>query len=205
MYIPKDFRNTDEAIAKDFIRQHSFGILVSQVEGKLWATHTPMLLTENDTKLSGHIAKGNKQWKEFNGTEVLAIFSGAHSYVSSSWYDHENVPTWNYLITHVYGNVRIIEGEELYQSLKQLVDKYEKKSERPVAMEKFSPDFLKHEIQGVVGFEIKISRIESAQKLSQNRNDRDYHSIITHLEKNGDENSTGIASAMKNNRKLNEL
>ena len=202
MYIPKDFRNDDETVVKDFIRKNSFGTLVSHAEGKLWATHIPMLLTEDGKKLTGHVAKGNKQWKEFkSGTEVMAIFAGPHAYVSSSWYDHENVPTWNYIACHVYGNIRIIEGDELYQSLKMLVDKYEKNSTKPIAMEKFTPSFLKHEIQGVVGFEITITKIEPSFKLSQNRDDKNHEAIISQLEKNKDDNSKEIALAMKSNRK----
>ncbi len=202
MYTPKDFRNGDEAVVKDFIRKNSFGILVSQSDGKLWATHIPMILSGDDKKLSGHVAKGNKQWKDFkNGSEVMAIFSGPHSYISSSWYDHENVPTWNYIACHVYGNIRIIEGDELYQSLKVLVDKYEKNSAQPIAVEKFTPSFLKHELQGIVGFEIEITKMESSFKLSQNRDDKNHEAIISHLEKNKDENSREIALAMKSNRK----
>ncbi|MBI1770536.1 MAG: FMN-binding negative transcriptional regulator [Bacteroidetes bacterium] len=204
MYAPKDFRNDDEVAVKEFIRQNSFGILVSQSEGKLWATHIPMLLADGDKKLSGHLAKGNKQWREFkNRAEVMAIFSGPHAYVSSSWYDHENVPTWNYISCHVYGNIRIIEGDELHQSLKTLVDKYEKNSECPISMEKFTPSFLTHELQGIVGFEIAITKIETAFKLSQNRDDKNYKEIISQLEKRKDENSKEVALAMKTNRKIN--
>jgi predicted FMN-binding regulatory protein PaiB len=32
-------------------------------------------------------------------------------------YDHENVPTWNYIAVHVYGKKSIIEGEAV-ESLK---------------------------------------------------------------------------------------
>ena len=198
MYVPKDFRNPDEAVAHEFIRENSFGILVSTLENKLWATHIPMMLAPDNKKLSGHVARGNKQWKEFqNGTEVMAIFSGPHTYVSSSWYDHENVPTWNYIAVHVYGTIRIIEGDELYQSIKVLVDKYEKHSEKPISMEKFTPSFLKHELQGLVGLEIEISKIESAYKLSQNRDDKNYKVIINELEKREDAGSKDVASIMK--------
>jgi len=198
MYVPKDFRNPDETVAKQFIRNNGFGILVNVVDNQIAATHIPMVLTSDEKKLSGHLAKGNKQWKGFqNGSDVLAIFSGPHTYISSSWYDHENVPTWNYIAVHVYGTIRIIEGEELYQSIKVLVDKYEKHSANPISMEKFTPSFLKHELQGLVGFEIEISKIESAYKLSQNRDEKNYKAIINELEKRGDAGSKEVAEEMK--------
>ena len=131
----------------------------------------------------------------------MAIFACPHTYISSSWYDHENVHTWNYIACHVYGNIRTIEGDELYQSMKMLVDKYEKPSDNPISMEKFTPSFLKHELQGVVGFEIEITKIESSFKLSQNRDDKNHEAIIAQLENCNDENSKQIALAMKSNRK----
>jgi transcriptional regulator len=58
-----------------------------------------------------------RQWKDLEASEVLVIFNGPHTYISSSWYDHENVPTWNYIAVHVYGTVKLIEGESLRHSL----------------------------------------------------------------------------------------
>lgn len=197
MYIPNYHKNENPEELKSFIKQNGFAIVVSTVENSLWATHIPLILTE-DNKLSGHISRGNKQWKNFNNeTEVLAIFSGPHTYVSSSWYDHENVPSWNYIAVHVYGKIRIIEGEELLNSLRQLTDKYEKHSVKPVSVDTMSEKFLKNELRGVVGFEIAITKMEAAYKLSQNRDAKNHENIIAELEKRNDPASTAIASEMK--------
>jgi len=162
------------------------------------ATHIPLELSEDETKLRGHIAKANPQWKNFqNNSEVMVIFPGPHAYVSSSWYDHENVPTWNYIAVHVYGKIQIIEGDELYSALKQLVDKYEKTSAYPVSIEKMSPEYVRQSIQGLVGFAIEITSIEAAYKLSQNRDRKNYVNVINELEKRGDHGSKSIAAEMK--------
>ena len=198
MYVPKQFRNNDGSTISDFIRHHGFGILVSQSDSRMVATHIPLELSEDETKLRGHIAKANPQWKNFqNNSEVMVIFHGPHTYVSSSWYDHENVPTWNYIAVHVYGKIQIIEGDELYSALKQLVDKYEKRSEYPVSIEKMSPDYVRQSIQGLVGFAIEITSIEAAYKLSQNRDRKNYVNIISELEKRGDYESKSVAAEMK--------
>jgi len=128
---------------------------------------------------------------------VLAIFSGPHTYISSSWYDHENVPTWNYVAVHIYGTLRVISDEELRASLKQLVDKYEKDSEKPARMENLSDKYLKHELMGIVGFEIAITRMEATNKLSQNRDAVNHQAIIQQLEKRGDAASLEVAGLMK--------
>ena len=101
MYTPDIYKNENQEEIKQFLQENSFGILINQMDGKLCATHIPLELDVNkDGKeiLQGHIAKENPQWKGFKEDDtVLAVFSGPHSYISSSWYDHENVPTWNYL------------------------------------------------------------------------------------------------------------
>ena len=198
MFVPSHFKNTNVDEVKDFLRQHSFGILVSHTGEKLWGTHIPLELTKDGKSLHGHISKGNPQWKNFkNDKEVMAIFSGPHTYISSSWYDHENVPTWNYIAVHVYGKVRLIEGEELYRSLKNLLDKYEIDSTHPVSMESMTPEYVRKSLQGLVGFEIMITNIEAAYKLSQNRDQKNHENIIHELERRKDHESHLIAGEMK--------
>lgn len=203
MYIPELYKNENREEIQNFIHQNGFAILVNQTQGKLWATHTPLLLeTREDGKLilTGHISKANLQATSFNDNdEVLSIFSGAHSYISSSWYDHENVPTWNYLAVHVYGKVRVYNHEEALDFLKKLVDKYEAKSENPVRVENLSEKTMR-EARGIVAFEIEITNIEAQKKLSQNRDDKNYRNIITELEKTKENQAIAIAEAMKKNR-----
>lgn len=202
MYTPNYFKNADITSVMEFIRMNGFGILINTVEGRPFATHIPLELSEDGSKLLGHISRANSQWKYFEGSgQVLSIFMGPHTYVSSSWYNHENAPTWNYITVHVYGNIRIIEGQELYDSIKQLLGKYEQHSARPVSMEKMSPEFLKGSLKGLVGFEITITEVQASYKLSQNRDAESYRNIITELDKRSDDNSHQISEAMKNNRK----
>lgn len=204
MYTAKYHRNDNLDEIKAFVQANSFGILVSQVENRPWATHIPIEWNTNaqgENVLQGHIARANKQWRHFaDNEEVLAIFNGPHTYISSSWYSHENVPTWNYIAVHAYGKLRIIEGEELYQTLKDLVNKYEATSKNPVAVERMSDEYVRREMKGIVGFEIAIQDIQATYKLSKNRNDADYENIIQELEERGDAHSVAIAQAMKSQK-----
>lgn len=203
MYIPELYKNENREEIENFIHQNGFAILVNQTQGKLWATHTPLLLeTREDGKLilTGHISKANPQALSFNDNdEVLAIFSGAHTYISSSWYDHENVPTWNYLAVHVYGKVRVYNHEEALDFLKKLVDKYEAKSKNPIRVENLSEKTMR-EARGIVAFEIEITNLEAQKKLSQNRDDKNYRNIITELKKTKENQALAVAEAMKKNR-----
>lgn len=204
MFIPDIYKNENQEEIRTFLIQNSFGILVNQTDGKLCATHIPLELDTNKEGkevLLGHISKENPQWKGFaDNDEVLAIFSGPHSYISSSWYDHENVPTWNYIAVHVYGKIKVVEGEAVIDSLKKLVDKYEQNSDCPIRVEDLSKKTMM-QTRGIVAFEIEIQDIQSTKKMSQNRGESDYKNIILELEKTENSQSIAVADEMKKCRK----
>jgi transcriptional regulator len=201
MYVPKLYRNENPEEVHRFIREFGFAILVNQTEGKLWATHLPLELDQNEQGqevLLGHMSRANPQWREMeNNAAVMAIFQGPHAYISSSWYNHENVPTWNYIAVHVYGTMKILEGEALLESLKKLVNRYEAGSEKPVTVEGFSEKFLSSHLKGLVGFEITITDVQAAYKLSQNRDETNHGYIVKELEKQGDAQAKGVAEYMR--------
>lgn len=204
MFIPDIYKNEDLEEIKDFLQKNSFGILVNQTNGKLWATHIPLELDTNKNGkqvLQGHISKENPQWESFaDNDNVLAIFSGVHSYISSSWYDHENVPTWNYIAVHIYGTIKIMEGDAVIESLKKQVDKYEQNSEHPVRVEDFSKKTMM-QTRGIVAFEIEIEEIQAKHKLSQNHDKTNYDNIITELKKTENLQATAVANEMLKCRK----
>lgn len=125
------------------------------------------------------------------------MFQGPHAYISSSWYEEENVPTWNYQAVHVYGKASILNEEELKQDLAMLLCKYEKHRKNPVLWDKLSTQLLEKQLKGLVEFKIKVQEIQAANKLSQNRNEVDYHNIVNRLYKEKDMNSQQLAQLME--------
>lgn len=199
MYIPKYFKVSDFEEIREFVQQNSFGTLVTTKKGKPIATHLPMQLIKQgeDYYITGHIAYGNPQWRTFETNEdVLAMFQGPHAYVSSSWYEQENVPTWNYQAVHLYGNAHILTEEELKQDLISLMQKYENHRENPVLWDTLSTSLLEKELKGIVGFKIQVREIQAAYKLSQNRNESDYQNIIERLQQEENPNSKQMAELM---------
>jgi transcriptional regulator len=190
----------------DFLRKNAFATLVTQVNGRPWATHLPIVLDKNsagEAILSGHIAKANPQWKSLAEMEdVLVIFQGPHAYISSSWYDHENVPTWNYLAVHVYGKIRMIAGEELMHHLKVLVDTYEAGRTNRVRVETMNESYVESQVRALVGFEVKIEEVQASAKLSQNRDEVNYKNIIQKLEESPFPLEKEIAEEMRKIRPL---
>lgn len=201
MYLPKLYREEDHVRIVEFLKANGFPALVSHDGEKLVATHLPVEIVENaDGSLTvlGHMSRANPQWKSFGEQEVLLIFQGAHTYISPRWYNHVNVPTWNYMNVHVYGKVRMLEGEELYALLSDLVKKHE--STTGYSMEGLPADFVEKEIKGVAGFALSVTCIDAAYKLSQNRDDESYTNIVCELEKRSDDASHEIAQEMKQKR-----
>ena len=202
MFIPKHFKVEDFQEVKEFIEKNSFGIVVSAKEGKPIATHLPLELHQkgDDYYITSHMAIANPQWKTFrNGDQVLVIYQGPHAYISSSWYNHENVPTWNYQSVHVYGTIYMMNEKELEEDLILLLRKYEQHRENAALWENLSAE-TKKQINGIVGFKIKVEEIQAAYKLSQNRNDEDYENIIAKLYEEKDVNSKVMAEVMKKRR-----
>jgi transcriptional regulator len=207
VYIPRNFKETKQTYIEDFIRRHAFAALISSDNGRPVGSHLLLDLLERAAQslvLVGHMAKSNPQWKTFKeNQEVLAIFSGPHAYVSAGWYSIKSAPTWNYVNVHVYGLPRIIEDKvELYGLLKRLVDKQEQHSpaETRYQIESLPKDILEEMMGGVIGFEIVVTKIEAAAKLSQNRSNRDHTNIIDRLRDRGDHKSAEIAEEMLRRR-----
>ena len=201
MYIPKLYREEDREKILEFLKQNNFPALVTYDGEKPIATHLPVEVIEaEDGALTvvGHMSRANPQWKSFGGQEVLLIFQGPHTYISPRWYDHVNVPTWNYMMVHLYGKVRLVEGDELYSLMSRLVQKHEVQTS--YNLESLPEDFVKKEMKGIVGFAVDVTRVEASYKLSQNRNDADHENIIRELEERGDEQSAGVAKAMRKGR-----
>lgn len=200
MYIPKYFKVTDFNEIIEFVRENSFGTIVTTDNGKPIATHIPLQFSKKgeDYFITGHMAYGNPQWRTLDTCEeALVIYQGPYAYISSSWYGHENVSTWNYQAVHVYGKATRMEADELKQDLSILQEKYEKHRKNAVLWENLSPEFLESQLKGVVGFKIKVREIQAAYKLSQNRNEEDYLNIINELQKEENKNSKRMAEIMK--------
>ncbi|AXI00919.1 FMN-binding negative transcriptional regulator [Sporosarcina sp. PTS2304] len=185
MYIPNQFKVHDAEEIREFIQQNSFATLITTKKGTPIATHLPMQLVKEEDHyyITGHMAYGNPQWRTFvDSADTLVIFQGPHAYISPSWYEQENVPTWNYQAVHVYGKATIVSEEELIKDLALLLEKYEGNRKNPVLWDTLSPSLLEKELTGIVGLKIQVDEMQAAYKMSQNRNATDYQSIVDHLQ-----------------------
>ncbi len=181
------------------MRQFSFATIVTSKDNYPVATHLPFIITirDNQVILTSHFAKANEQWKDIVEHPVLVIFSQPHAYISPSHYDSElNVPTWNYLSVHAYGQGSLISDQNLtLEILEKTIDNFES-AYRP-QWEKLPEAYKSAMIKGIVAFEIVITDLQGKKKLSQNKKENEKQKIIDTLSKSKDTNEQWIAVYME--------
>jgi len=205
MYVAPIFQMTDPDKVVSFIRSNPFGVLVASHSNIPLASHIPFWLTEEEGSyfLLGHLTIGNELVGAIEGADqVLAIFQGAHGYISPSWYEKQNVPTWNYQAVHVYGRATLLSGPELENHVRELMDSYEGHIPGGRKYDDMTPEYREKELRGIKGFKIKVENVEASYKLSQNRTDKDYTNIVAQLKKSDHPGDHGLADAMEENRPL---
>jgi len=197
MYIPKEFIESDIERIISIANTYAFGMIVTVKEGIPFANHIPLMIDGNEPiTIYGHMAISNEQWRHFNeNTDVLVIYQGPHAYISPSYYENKGVPTWNYSAVHMYGKASVISDKQRTAKLiEDLSHKYEKGKDNP-----WQPNYSPAALNGIVGFEIEVERIEAKSKLSQNKPEGDRKKIITSLRNCAGEAESAVAQLMEKN------
>lgn len=200
MYIPNANRVDEQVELVAFMRAHSFATVTSLVNGALFATHLPLTISEDagNIVLHGHLARANPQWQELaTQQEILVIFQGPHAYVSTKHYAKwESVPTWNYMAVHAYGSAQLITDEAgKLASLAELIAATEPAHQQQWDAQ--SEQFRHGLLNGIVAFEISVTRLEGKYKLSQNRPVGDQERVAKALASSADSAVQAVGHAMK--------
>jgi transcriptional regulator len=200
MYVPEYNRIEGRPVALAFMRANPFAILVSSTESGPFATHLPLSVQEleGSMMLRGHVAKANPHWRCLESDEQpLIIFHGPHAYISPTLYENrESVPTWNYAAVHAYGAAKLITAEgDLERLLQEMISLFDQAYLQQWSS--LSDEYRSRMIRHIVGFEIRVTRIETKFKLSQNRTRADQESVIQALQDSPDSASTEVARLMR--------
>lgn len=201
MYAPSHYTIKDQEQLLSFIKEFPFAVFILKEEEFPLATHIPIEVVMEGDKLFlyGHISNLNPQASFIgkDGVKALMVFSAGHSYVSSSWYSHPNVSTWNYRAVHVSGNLFELSLDEFKAHLYRMQNSYEKGQEKPALAENLPDGLFEKFIKAIRGFKVEVIKMEGAWKLSQNRNEKDHQAIIDELQKSDDAGAQEIANEMK--------
>jgi transcriptional regulator len=192
MYQPPHFREDDLDVQHQLIRAHPLGLLITAGASGLIANSVPFHLdaaaSEKGT-LRLHLARANRQWQDIaEGAAVLAVFQGADSYITPSWYQTKAetgkvVPTWNYAVVQARGPARVIEDADwLLAQINAITGDHEGPREQPWSVSDAPEDFIRAQLKGIIGVEIEITAIEGKWKVSQNRPVADRKGVARGLE-----------------------
>ena len=191
MYIPRHNEEKRISVMHALIVSRPLGTLVTLGNSGLFASHIPMILEDDGTEfgvLRGHISRANPQWRDFVPTmDALAIFAGHHHYITPNWYpgtkEHgKEVPTWNYVVVHAYGPLKVIQDEQwLLTNVEKLTSVHEAGSPVPWRVSDAPEDFIRSQLKGIIGLELPIQKLEGKWKVSQNRTERERNGVVDGL------------------------
>jgi len=193
MYVPAHFAEDRIPVLHDAIRGFGLTTLVTLTSNGLIASHLPIVLHPEPAPygtLIGHLARPNPQTREAIG-EALMIFQGTDGYMTPSYYATKRetgkvVPTWNYISIHAYGTLRFIDDPaRKLEIVTELTDLHEAKRATPWAVSDAPADFVRGMLNGIIGLELTITRLEGKWKMSQNRPASERPGIVEGLREDG--------------------
>lgn len=203
MYLPAHFDESRLDVLHALIRAHPLGTLVTHGAAGLDANHLPFLLDARAGEpglLQAHVAHANPLWRDLrDGDEVLVVFQAGDAYVSPNWYPskheaHRQVPTWNYMVAHAHGRIRIRDDARFVRGLVgRLTKTHEAAQPAPWTMADSPPEFIDTLLAAIVGIEVEVARILGKSKLGQNKDVRDIEGAALGLKAMG---SDAIGDAM---------
>lgn len=215
VYLPPHFEETDVATIQGLIREHPLGTLVTVDANGLNANHIPFIL---DTKhgahgrLLAHVARKNAVWRDRDDSmESLVIFQSANAYITPNWYatkreTHEVVPTWNYAVVHVYGNITVHDDVKWIRGQAGMLTKQQEATQpQPWKMADAPAPYTETMLRNIVGLEIEITRVIAKCKASQNRSDIDREGAIAGLLEQNTPSGIAMAAIMKSQAKKHSL
>ena len=138
-----------------------------------------------------------------NGTDVWIRFQGEQGYITPNWYPskhvhHRHVPTWNYEVVQVRGRASVFDDVKgLMRAVGTLTNIHESTQDTPWKMKDAPADYLAEEIQGILGLTIDVGEMIGKFKLSQNREQGDFDSVVQGLTDSG---QMGLAEAVARTR-----
>ena len=207
MYIPRHF-SVEDPVAQQFLENLKSGHLVTNTAQGMLSTMIPVTFDKADRSIIGHVARGNSQWSEKTNQEALFISAPVDSYISPSWYASKQehgkvVPTWDYMLAHVYGDLIIHDDVDwLRIAVSNLTDSFEAGRAKPWKLDDAPEDYVAAQLRAIVGVEIKVARLEVSFKMSQNKTKADLDGVIDGLRADNREDAASKVEDLRPRGKL---
>jgi len=216
MYQPAHFVESRPEVLQRLIREHPFGLLVTDGASGLAANGVPFLHDPDPAGgpgvLRAHVARANPVWKEARSDrDSLVVFQGPQGYISPAWYpskaEHGKVvPTWNYIVVQGRGPVRFVDDREWLRAfVTRLTEGHEAGRTAaeggrgaPVwAVSDAPDDYVETMLKAIVGVEIPLTSLVGKWKVSQNRPRADREGVAEGLAQWPGSEAAAMAQAVR--------
>lgn len=194
-YVPPRLRQPSIEYAVKVAQHIGFATVIQPNELSPTISHLPINI-DHDTNSAAvtvrfHVASGNQLVDRLaNSSNVVMIFRGPDGYISSRWYDHENVATWNYIAVHMQGTATAMSETDLRSHVLELADHFEPGIEiRDAFVDKYLP--------AIRGFIVVNPTIEPVFKLSQDKNNESFEGVVRGLRSRSQWQDNPLATAME--------
>jgi transcriptional regulator len=208
MYLPKHFEETRVEVLHELIHAHPLGALVTLMPDGLDANHIPFEVDPDPAPLGtlrGHVARANPVWRDASrDVEAMVIFQGPGTYISPAWYPTKKetakvVPTWNYVVVHAHGPLRVIDDREWLRAfVEKLTNRHEAGRRDPWKVTDAPADYIDTQLGAIIGIEVPLTRLIGKWKVSQNRPAADREGAAEGLRQEGhDEAAAAMADLVR--------
>jgi transcriptional regulator len=190
MYLPSLFVEHSRESLLQTIRERPLASIIRTGSDGLTADHVPLVVVEEvgGLRLQGHVPLANPIGDDgSDGVAVLVIFHGPQAYISPSWYPAKQehgrvVPTWNYQVVQVRGQLRVIrDASWIRHQIDALTTQQEASMESPWHVADAPADFTTRLIGQLKGIEIEVQQLIGKTKASQNQPEANRRGVISGL------------------------
>lgn len=210
VYLPSHFTESDPDAIYELIEANPLGMLITMGSHGITANPIPCVLDRDwgeQGRLLLHVARNNPVWCDFDpGVQALVVFQSVDRYITPNWYaskqtTHEVVPTWNYAMVQVRGELIVHDDEKWVRGQAGKLTKMAEAAEPvPWKMADAPREYTEGMLANIVGIEIPIRSLVGKVKASQNRTEEDAAGAVDGLRSRGSEADLAMADLIERAR-----
>lgn len=210
IYLPEHFREPDSEAIFALIENSPLGMLITMGSQGISANPIPCVLDRawgEQGRLLLHVARNNPVWRDFDpDQQALVVFQTVDRYITPNWYatkqtTHEVVPTWNYALAQVRGELIVHDDEKWVRGQAGKLTRMAEATEpAPWKMSDAPRAYTDGMLANIVGIEIPIRSLTGKIKASQNRLPEDAAGVVEGLRARGSDADLAMAELIERAR-----
>lgn len=207
VYQPPHFVEPEPDAIYRLIEDNPLGMVITMGSQGITANPIPCVLDRDwgeQGRLLLHVARNNPVWRDFDPeVAALVVFQSGDRYITPNWYvskkmTHEVVPTWNYALAQVQGELIVHDDVKWIRGQAGKLTKMMEAAEPvPWKMADAPREYVEGMLEDIVGIEIPIRSLIGKVKASQNRTEEDAAGAVEGLRTRGSEADLAMADLIE--------